>query len=70
MRGRSHRRSRRELGDWLAYERAEPEWTVDAWLRGAPEVPHNVRHDEIAQLDNDPNYPEHGKLEIQVKGGR
>jgi hypothetical protein len=40
-----------ELGDWLAYERAEPEWTVDAWLRGAPEVPHNVRHDEIAQLN-------------------
>jgi hypothetical protein len=24
---------------------------------------------EIAQLDNDPNYPEHGKLEIQVTGG-
>jgi hypothetical protein len=40
-----------ELGDWLAYERAEPEWSVDAWLRGAPEVPHNVRHDEIAQLN-------------------
>jgi hypothetical protein len=40
-----------ELGDWLAYERAEPEWTVDAWLRGALEVPHNVRHDEIAPLE-------------------
>jgi len=26
--------------------------------------------DEIAQLDNDPNYPEHGKLTIQVNGGR
>jgi hypothetical protein len=25
---------------------------------------------EVAQLDNDPNYPEHGKLEIQVGGGR
>jgi len=25
---------------------------------------------EIARLDNDPNYPEHGKLEIQVNGGR
>jgi hypothetical protein len=25
---------------------------------------------EIAQLDNDPNYPEHGKLVIDVKGGR
>ena len=25
---------------------------------------------EIAQLDNDPNYPERGKLEIQVEGGR
>jgi len=29
-----------------------------------------MRVNEIAQLDNDPNYPEHGKLEIQVKGGR
>jgi len=29
-----------------------------------------LRVDEIAQLDNDPNYPERGKLEIQVKGGR
>jgi len=25
---------------------------------------------EIARLDNDPNYPEHGQLEIQVVGGR
>jgi hypothetical protein len=40
-----------ELGDWLAYERAEPEWTVDAWLRGAPEIPHNIRYDEIAPLN-------------------
>ena len=23
-----------ELGDWLAYERAEPEWTVGEWLTG------------------------------------
>ncbi|HEX4696954.1 MAG TPA: putative baseplate assembly protein [Candidatus Udaeobacter sp.] len=29
-----------------------------------------LRVNEIAQLDRDPNYPEHGKLEIQVKGGR
>jgi hypothetical protein len=29
-----------------------------------------MRVNEIAQLDNDPNYPEHGKLEIQVEGGR
>ena len=29
-----------------------------------------MRVNEIAQLDNDPNYPEHGQLEIQVKGGR
>jgi predicted phage baseplate assembly protein len=29
-----------------------------------------LRVEEIAQLDNDPTYPEHGKLEIQVKGGR
>jgi len=29
-----------------------------------------LRSDEIAQLDNDPNYPERGKLEIQVRGGR
>jgi hypothetical protein len=24
---------------------------------------------EIAQLDNDPNFPEHGKLSIEVLGG-
>ncbi len=29
-----------------------------------------LRNDEIAQLDNDPNWPEHGKLEIQLGGGR
>jgi hypothetical protein len=29
-----------------------------------------LRYDEIAQLDNDPNYPERGRLEIQVRGGR
>ncbi len=29
-----------------------------------------LRVDEIAQLDNDPTYPEHGKLEIVVNGGR
>ncbi len=29
-----------------------------------------LRNDEIAQLDNDPNWPEHGKLEIQLCGGR
>jgi hypothetical protein len=50
-----------ELGDWLAYERAEPEWTVDAWLRGAPEVPHqiphHVRYDEIVALNPPPNPP-------------
>jgi hypothetical protein len=28
-----------------------------------------LRPDEIAQLDNDPNYPEHGRLRIQVRGG-
>jgi hypothetical protein len=26
--------------------------------------------DEIAQLDNDPNHPEHGQLQIVVRGGR
>jgi hypothetical protein len=31
-----------ELGDWLAYERAEPEWSVDAWLRGSPQVRNDV----------------------------
>src|SRR5438067_11640966 len=50
-----------ELGDWLAYERAEPEWTVDAWLRGAPEIPHqiprHVRYDEVASLNPPPNPP-------------
>lgn len=25
---------------------------------------------EIAQLDNDPNYPEHGRLELNLRGGR
>jgi hypothetical protein len=25
---------------------------------------------EIARLDNDPNYPEHGRLEITLGGGR
>jgi hypothetical protein len=29
-----------------------------------------LRNDEIAQLDNDPNYPERGQLEILVRGGR
>ena len=29
-----------------------------------------LRVDEIAQLDNDPTYPEHGKLKIAVNGGR
>ena len=23
-----------ELGDWLGYERAEPEWSVNEWLSG------------------------------------
>jgi hypothetical protein len=30
----------------------------------------SLKVNEIAQLDNDPNYPEHGQLEINVKGGR
>jgi hypothetical protein len=25
-----------ELGDWLGYERAEPEWGVAEWLSGQP----------------------------------
>jgi hypothetical protein len=29
-----------------------------------------LRVNEVAQLDNDPSFPEHGKLEIQVGGGR
>jgi predicted phage baseplate assembly protein len=29
-----------------------------------------VAVDEIAQLDNDPNHPEHGQLQIVVRGGR
>jgi len=29
-----------------------------------------LRVNEVAQLDNDPNFPEHGKLEVQVGGGR
>jgi hypothetical protein len=46
-----------ELGDWLAYERAEPEWTVDAWLRGAPEIPPHVSCDKILALNPAPNPP-------------
>lgn len=30
----------------------------------------NLRNSEIAQLDNDPNFPERGRLEIQVQGER
>jgi hypothetical protein len=29
----------------------------------------NLGPAEIARLDNDPNAPEHGRLEIQVRGG-
>jgi hypothetical protein len=29
-----------------------------------------LRNSEIAQLDNDPNFPEKGKLEVRVQGGR
>lgn len=29
-----------------------------------------LRSSEIARLDNDPNYPERGKLEIHIGGGR
>ncbi|MBI3230618.1 MAG: putative baseplate assembly protein [Burkholderiales bacterium] len=29
-----------------------------------------LRQWEIAQLDNDPNFPEHGKLAIEIHGGR
>lgn len=29
-----------------------------------------LRNDEVAQLDNDPNWPERGKLEIELCGGR
>ena len=29
-----------------------------------------IRPDEIARLNNDPNYPENGKLDIQLRGGR
>ena len=25
---------------------------------------------EVAQLDNDPNFPEHGRLELLMGGGR
>src|SRR5262249_51782825 len=29
-----------------------------------------IRSDEIAQLDNDPDEPEHGRLSLVMKGGR
>jgi len=31
-----------DLGEWLAYQHAEPGWTVNKWLTGAPEVKENV----------------------------
>jgi hypothetical protein len=31
-----------ELGDWLAYERAEPEWTLDEWLSSSPQNRSNL----------------------------
>jgi hypothetical protein len=27
-----------ELGDWLTYERAEPEWTVGEWLKSPSQI--------------------------------
>jgi hypothetical protein len=40
-----------ELGDWLAYERAEPEWTVGEWL-GVPTSQLNLPspHQRLAGL--------------------
>jgi len=54
-----------------------PEWTIVRFHR-LFELPNHeiengvlpLRVNEVAQLDNDSNYPEHGKLEIQAKGGR
>ena len=37
-----------ELGEWLAYQHAEPEWTVKAWLTGAAE-------ENVSQPDNPSN---------------
>jgi hypothetical protein len=40
-----------ELGDWLVYERAEPEWSVAEWLTGKPSqfgVP--TPHEKLAAL--------------------
>jgi len=39
-----------ELGEWLTYQRAEPEWTVRAWLTGALEV-----EESVSQADTLPN---------------
>jgi hypothetical protein len=41
-----------ELGEWLAYQHAEPEWTVQTWLTGAPNIDAaNTQGDESNGLD-------------------
>src|SRR5260370_25782286 len=55
-----------ELGEWLTYQRAEPEWTVNEWLTGAPEVQKNVvqpdglssdGHQTVAEVEDQPQRP-------------
>jgi hypothetical protein len=42
----------RELGEWLAYQRAEPEWNVKAWLTDTQHVePHLSRDDQPENSD-------------------
>jgi hypothetical protein len=39
-----------ELGEWLVYERAEPEWTVSEWLTGEASPNRASRHLEVGTL--------------------
>jgi hypothetical protein len=55
-----------ELGEWLTYQRAEPEWTVNEWLTGGPEVQENVGqpdglssdgHQAVVEVEDQPQRP-------------
>jgi hypothetical protein len=41
-----------ELGDWLAYERAEPEWTLDEWLSSPPQ-----NHSDLCRTNDSTSAP-------------
>jgi hypothetical protein len=51
-----------ELGEWLAYQHAEPQWTVQAWLTGAPGI------DEAITRDDQSNGSDQA-VEVEEAGG-